>query len=97
MLLAALEPEDHRLPLVALAAALTERRVAVRPLGARLPARALVDAVSRTGALAVFLWAQGAAGPARLPDGDAAGRGPAAAGRPARRARLGRPGGPGRA
>jgi len=70
VLLAALEPEDHRLPLVALAAALAERRVAVRPLGARLPARALVDAVSRTGALAVFLWSQGAAGPARLPDGD---------------------------
>ncbi len=71
VLLAALEPEDHRLPLVALAAALTERRVATRPLGARLPSRALVDAVSRTGALAVFLWAQGATGPARLPDGDA--------------------------
>jgi len=70
VLLAALEPEDHRLPLVALAAALSERRVAVRPLGARLPARALVDAVSRTGALAVFLWSQGAAGPARLPSGD---------------------------
>ncbi len=70
VLLAALEPEDHRLPLVALGAALAERRVAVRPLGARLPARALADAVSRTGALAVFLWAQGAAGPARLPDGD---------------------------
>jgi hypothetical protein len=70
VLLAALEPEDHRLPLVALAAALAERRVAVRPLGARLPPRALVDAVNRTGALAVFLWAQGAAGPARLPDGD---------------------------
>ncbi len=71
VLLAALEPEDHRLPLVALAAALTERRVATRPLGTRLPARALVDAVSRTGALVVFLWAQGAAGPARLPEGDA--------------------------
>ena len=73
VLLAALEPEDHRLPLVALAAALTERRVATRPLGTRLPSRALVDAVSRTGALAVFLWAQGATGPVRLPDGDALG------------------------
>ena len=71
VLLAALEPEDHRLPLVALAAALAERRIATRPLGARLPARALVDAVSRTGALAVFLWSQGAAGPGRLPDEDA--------------------------
>ncbi len=71
VLLAALEPEDHRLPLVALAAALAERRIATRPLGARLPARALVDAVTRTGALAVFLWSQGAAGPGRLPDEDA--------------------------
>ena len=94
VLLAALEPEDHRLPLVALAAALSERRVAVRPLGARLPARALVDAVSRTGALAVFLWSQGAAGPARLPERRPARRGPAAAGCPARRAGLGRPGRP---
>jgi hypothetical protein len=71
VLLAALEPEDHRLPLVALGAALAERRIATRPLGARLPARALVDAVTRTGALAVFLWSQGAAGPGRLPDEDA--------------------------
>ncbi len=71
LLLAALEPEDHRLPLVALTAALAERRVGTRLLGVRLPARALTDAVSRTGALAVFLWAQGAAdaGPARLPRG----------------------------
>lgn len=71
VLLAALEPEDHRLPLVALSAALAERRVATRLLGVRLPARALVDAVSRTGAFAVFLWSQGAtgSGSARLPAG----------------------------
>jgi hypothetical protein len=71
LLLAALEPEDHRLPLVALSAALAERRVATRLLGVRLPARALADAVSRTGAFGVFLWAQGAAGSgsARLPAG----------------------------
>ncbi|MEO7981722.1 MAG: MerR family transcriptional regulator [Sporichthyaceae bacterium] len=71
LLLAALEPEDHRLPLVALSAALAERRVATRLLGVRLPARALVDAVARTGAFGVFLWAQGAAGPGsvRLPPG----------------------------
>jgi hypothetical protein len=59
VLLAALEPEEHRLPLVALAAALGERSVGTRLLGARLPARALADAVSRTGALAVFLWSHG--------------------------------------
>jgi len=71
LLLAALEPEDHRLPLVALSAALAERRVATRLLGVRLPARALADAVSRTGAFGVFLWAQGAtgSGSARLPNG----------------------------
>lgn len=63
VLLAALEPEDHRLALVVLAAALAERRVAVRLLGVRLPPRALADALTRTGALAVYLWAHGAAGP----------------------------------
>jgi len=62
VLLAALEPEEHRLPLVVLGAALGERAVATRLLGARLPARALGDAVSRTGAAAVFLWAHGSAG-----------------------------------
>jgi MerR family transcriptional regulator, light-induced transcriptional regulator len=71
VLLAALEPEDHRLPLLALAAALAERGVATRSLGARLPPRALVDAVGRTGALAVFLWSQGVAGHGRLPEGGA--------------------------
>ena len=50
VLLAALESEDHRLPLHALAAALAERRIAVRMLGARLPMQALADAVTRTGA-----------------------------------------------
>ncbi len=71
VLLAALEPEEHRLPLVALGAALAERKVGTRLLGVRLPARALGQAVTRTGALAVFLWDQGAGGErsARLPDG----------------------------
>lgn len=73
VLLAALEPEDHRLPLLALRAALAEQRVRTRSLGARLPARALGDAVSRTGAMAVFLWSQGVYGPGRLPEGDALG------------------------
>jgi len=60
VVLAALEPEDHRLPLVALSAALAEQAVPVRMLGARLPLRALADAVVRTGPAAVFLWSHGA-------------------------------------
>ena len=60
VVLAALEPEHHRLPLVALSAALAERAVPVRMLGARLPLRALADAVVRTGPAAVFLWSNGA-------------------------------------
>ena len=70
VLLAALEPEDHRLPLVALSAALAEAGLPLRLLGPRLPVRALADAVSRTGPSAVFLWSQGAAGPPLLPDPD---------------------------
>lgn len=64
ILLAALEAEEHRLPLHALAAALAERSVAVRMLGGRLPLSALADAMTRTGAAVVFLWAQGAPGSA---------------------------------
>jgi len=60
VVLAALAPEDHRLPLVALSAALAEQAVPVRMLGARLPLRALADAVVRTGPAAVFLWSHGA-------------------------------------
>lgn len=67
VLLAGLEPEDHRLPLVALAAALGEQAVRVRMLGVRLPLQALGDAVARTGPAAVFLWSHGASGPAALP------------------------------
>jgi hypothetical protein len=67
VLLGALEPEDHRLPLVAVAAALAERSVAVRQLGVRVPPQALADAAARTGAVAVFLWSQGATGSAPLP------------------------------
>ncbi|MGZ4640121.1 MAG: B12-binding domain-containing protein, partial [Actinomycetes bacterium] len=61
VLLAAPEPEAHALPLHALAAALAEQAVSVRMLGAGVPLIALADAVSRTGAVVVFLWAQGAA------------------------------------
>ena len=76
VVLAALEPEDHRLPLVALSAALAEHSVPVRMLGARLPLRALADAVVRTGPAAVFLWshsareADGVPEPPRAPSPD---------------------------
>lgn len=59
VLLAALEPETHRLPLVAVASALRERGVPHRLLGPALPARAFAAAVTRTGPSAVFLWSQG--------------------------------------
>lgn len=49
--------EHHTLPLEALAAALAERGVASRMLGARVPANALLDALDRTGPAAVLIWA----------------------------------------
>jgi transposase-like protein len=67
VVLAALEPEGHRLPVVALSAALAERAVPMRMLGVRLPLRALADAVARTGPAAVFLWSRGANGRDELP------------------------------
>jgi len=52
-------PEDHHsIPLYALAAALAERGISTRVLGARLPTQALQQSVSRIGPAAVFLWAQ---------------------------------------
>ncbi|WP_231134832.1 MerR family transcriptional regulator [Motilibacter deserti] len=57
VLLACSEHDQHSLPLHVLAAALAERSVATRLLGAQVPARALSDAVRRTGPVAVFLWA----------------------------------------
>ena len=68
VMLAALEPEHHRLPLVALSAALAEQSVPVRMLGARLPLRALADAVVRTGPAAVFLWSHDAGLAERVPE-----------------------------
>ena len=56
VLLAAADEEQHTLPLEALAAALAQAGVASRLLGARVPARALEDAVTRTGPMAVVLW-----------------------------------------
>jgi DNA-binding transcriptional MerR regulator/methanogenic corrinoid protein MtbC1 len=57
-LLAAADEEQHTLPLEALAAALAENGVPSRLLGARVPVRALLDAVDRTGPAAVVLWSQ---------------------------------------
>jgi DNA-binding transcriptional MerR regulator len=56
VLLACAPEEMHSLPLFALAAALAERRIGARVLGARMPHDALVAAVRRTGPSAVLLW-----------------------------------------
>jgi DNA-binding transcriptional MerR regulator len=57
VLLGCAPAEQHSLPLEALAAALAERGVASRMLGARVPANALRDALARTGPAAVLIWA----------------------------------------
>jgi hypothetical protein len=57
-LLAAADEEQHTLALEALAAALAENGIPSRLLGARVPPRALVDAVERTGPAVVVLWSQ---------------------------------------
>jgi MerR family transcriptional regulator, light-induced transcriptional regulator len=61
VLLTAADEEQHTLPLEALAAALAEKGVPTRLLGARVPPRALGDAISRTGPAAVVVWSQTAA------------------------------------
>lgn len=66
VLLACLEKERHTLPLHALSAALAERGVNTRMLGAGLPASSLVKAVRRTGPAVVFLYAQLSAGEQEL-------------------------------
>jgi DNA-binding transcriptional MerR regulator len=58
VLLACAEEEQHSLPLHAVAAALAERHVGCRVLGARVPTDALGAAIRRTGPAAVFVWAQ---------------------------------------
>jgi methanogenic corrinoid protein MtbC1 len=58
MLLACAPGDLHALPLHALAAALAEDGHGSRILGASVPAVALAAAITRTGAAAVFLWAQ---------------------------------------
>ena len=66
VLLACAPDEQHALPLHALAAALAERGIGTRLLGAALPADALEAAVRRTGPALLFLWSQlpGTADPA---------------------------------
>ncbi len=58
VLLACAPDEQHSLVLHALAAALAERAVPTRVLGARVPIRSLASAASRSGAAAVFVWSQ---------------------------------------
>jgi transposase-like protein len=57
VLLACAPDEQHSLPLDVLAAALAEKGCVSRNLGARVPAAALVSAVTRLGVRAVFVWA----------------------------------------
>jgi methanogenic corrinoid protein MtbC1 len=58
VLLGCADEEQHTLPIEALAAGLAQAGLPVRQLGARVPPRALRDAVRRTGPVAVGLWAQ---------------------------------------
>lgn len=58
VLLACAEGEGHALPVHALAAALQERAVPVRVLGARVPMAALASAIRRSGPSVVFVWAR---------------------------------------
>jgi hypothetical protein len=58
VLLAAMPGEQHTLPMVALSAALAERGIGCRSLGANLPVEALVAAIRRTAPAAVVLWSQ---------------------------------------
>jgi hypothetical protein len=57
VLLSCADGERHSLPLHALCAALAERRVAARMLGAALPPAALAAAVRRTGPAALVVYA----------------------------------------
>lgn len=56
VLLACADEEQHTLPLEALSAALAERGIPSRLLGARVPLEALLAAVRRTGPRTVMLW-----------------------------------------
>jgi DNA-binding transcriptional MerR regulator len=56
VLLASAADELHSLPLFAVAAALAERQVGSRVLGARVPHDALAGAIRRTGPCVVLVW-----------------------------------------
>ena len=58
ILLACAEDEQHTLSLAALAAALAERRIPTRVLGAAVPMKSLLRAVHETGPETVVLWSQ---------------------------------------
>jgi hypothetical protein len=58
VMLACADTEQHTLPLEALAAALAERQVPVRMLGAAVPVASLVEAVRAVTPHVVVLWAQ---------------------------------------
>ncbi|MFI7674156.1 MerR family transcriptional regulator [Actinophytocola sp. NPDC049390] len=58
VLLTCVQDEQHTLPLEALGAALAERDVPVRMLGAAMPTRGLVAAVRASSPEAVVVWAQ---------------------------------------
>lgn len=69
--LLACAPDDlHSLPLFTVAAALAERRVSTRVLGARVPHESLLAAAKRTGPGAILVWSQRAetGGLGRLPE-----------------------------
>jgi hypothetical protein len=58
VLLTTADEEQHTLPLEALAAALAEKAISSRLLGARVPPHVLTDAIGRTGPVAVVVWSQ---------------------------------------
>ena len=68
VLLTCAAEEMHSLPLYAVAAALAEKRISSRNLGARVPHDALVSSMERIGPAAVLVWSQtkGVAEPVRL-------------------------------
>jgi MerR family transcriptional regulator, light-induced transcriptional regulator len=61
VLLSCAEEEQHTMSVHVLAAALAEEGVATRMLGARVPRRALAEAIWRSHPAVVFLWSQIAA------------------------------------
>lgn len=58
IILACTTDEQHSLPLYAMYAALAERNISARVLGARVPADSLAHAIERTGPAAVIVWSQ---------------------------------------